>query len=454
MTFVPARTLEDVLKVALPRRRPMRARRSPDPVPSVVLLHLRPRLRPRLPPDRDHQRCSAPRGPTCGIVVRTSAPRWLFERTVRVPFTLIAGAVRHRRRPDRQPAARRSGDDRRGRGVSTRTLRDRAAARGGPAREHDARFVIADAPPLACAAAARPAFRRSCVELHLGLDLRGVSGDELLEAPDLIPAIRDAYRGRTRPGGCRCTAGSRTFRPIVDVPFVARHARHYRGEVRDAARTACRTRRLALSSFGGYGVQRFRSEPTRLLSSYGVVRHRSVSRDGNSPPPRRRLRPRGSGSTARASATRTSSPPWTSSSPSRATGSSRSASRTTPRCSTRRAANSVNTTSWSRRCRGSCAASTSIWTRCSAAAGETRSIASWQRPIHRAARDQRRRGHRVDDRRKSVDSCLLPPWCVYCQLRHPPQVLLSGQLSEPDVAGLARRKSEVHRRLARPADRS
>ena len=57
---------------------------------AVVLLHLRPRLRPRLAPDRNHQR--ARRAPARSRHRRAHVgPRWLFDRTARVPITLVPG---------------------------------------------------------------------------------------------------------------------------------------------------------------------------------------------------------------------------------------------------------------------------------------------------------------------------------------------------------------------------
>ena len=81
MTFVPVKTLEEALAVALPgpRSRPTspRATAGADAAPTSAappgarlgpcelgrLLHLRPRLRPRVAPDRDHQRAGAPARP-------------------------------------------------------------------------------------------------------------------------------------------------------------------------------------------------------------------------------------------------------------------------------------------------------------------------------------------------------------------------------------------------------
>jgi hypothetical protein len=71
--------------------------------------------------------------------------------------------------------------------------------------------------------------------------------------------------------------GFATFETIIDVPFVARHARYDRERVRETLDLPP-DRMLVLSSFGGYGVNGL--DVTRLdcLDDYGVVlTHRTVS---------------------------------------------------------------------------------------------------------------------------------------------------------------------------------
>ena len=116
----------------------------------------------------------ARRRPDVGIFLRTSAARWLLERTLTVPFELDArpcdtGIVQldslHLDAAATIAQAR----------AFYATLDARAAEEAALLRAHGVRFVVADAPPLGCAAAAT---RRHSVggrlELHLGLDLRRV----------------------------------------------------------------------------------------------------------------------------------------------------------------------------------------------------------------------------------------------------------------------------------------
>ena len=90
------------------------------------------------------------------------------------------------------------------------------------------------------------------------------------DAPNLIPAIREAYSTADSAWRLPMHGGFESFRSIVDVPFVARHARHYRAEVRERLRLPADAR-LVLASFGGYGVRDLDPNGLDCLSSYGVV---------------------------------------------------------------------------------------------------------------------------------------------------------------------------------------
>ena len=269
MTFVPVATLEDVLRVGAARPSPAacrparrradrpthagdaaafaRTRRMPARWIRVDLrprrlLHLRPRLRPCLAADRDHQRARARGGPTSAVLLRTSAPRWLFDRTVRAAVRSLDD--RHCDTGVVQIDSLRldaGGDDRAG----ARVLRDARRARGGRGRAccsaHDVRLRGRRR------AAARPARPRRAagvpsvvvVELHLGLDLRGVPRASRARAGADPHDPGGPTSRRTPRGGCRCTAALRPFEhDRATLPFVARHAPHDAG--RDArARSGC-----------------------------------------------------------------------------------------------------------------------------------------------------------------------------------------------------------------------
>ena len=216
------------------------------------------------------------RCPDVAIVVRTSAPRWLFDRTVRVPITLLPGECDtgviqiDSLRLNEQLTIERAD-------AFYRTLAERARQEAVLLATHAARFVVSDAPPLGCAAAAAAGVP-SVVITNFTWDwiYEGYEA-QLAGAPQLLPAIRTAYRQAEAAWRLPMHGGFATFDTIIDVPFIARHARHGRDEVRRTLGLPL-DRPLVLSSFGGYGVSGFDATALDCLASYGVViTHRDES---------------------------------------------------------------------------------------------------------------------------------------------------------------------------------
>ncbi|HEX2452315.1 MAG TPA: hypothetical protein VHI99_01340 [Vicinamibacterales bacterium] len=207
--------------------------------------------------------------PDLQIVLRTSAPAWLFERTVRVPFSLIAGATDtgvvqiDSLRLDEAATVDAAWN-------FHATLRDRAKREAVLLREHDARFVIADAPPLGCAAASLAGLPCVVIANFTWDWIYGAYDASGREASNLVPVIREAYSTADAAWRLPMHGGFASFRSIVDVPFVARHARHSRPEVRERLGLPA-DRPLVLSSFGGYGVRDLDLSALDCLRSYGVV---------------------------------------------------------------------------------------------------------------------------------------------------------------------------------------
>jgi len=207
--------------------------------------------------------------PDLQLILRTSAPAWLFERTVRVPFTLIAGTTDtgviqiDSLRLDETATIDAAWE-------FHATLRDRARTEAVLLREHDARLVIADAPPLGCAAADFAGIPSVVVANFTWDWIYEAYTKSEAQAPDLIPIIREAYSRADAAWRLPMHGGFGSFRSIVDVPFVARHARHYRDEVRERLGLPVHAR-LVLSSFGGYGVRDLDPNDLDCLTSYGVV---------------------------------------------------------------------------------------------------------------------------------------------------------------------------------------
>ena len=251
----------------------------PPPQPLVVavrlLLHLRatasatPSAR-----SRSSMRCSRPPPGRCAIVVRTQRAAVAVQRDrCAAPSTLLPGEtdtgvvqIDSLRLDERATIERAS--------RSTTICPARVATEAALLRAHDARLVIADAPPLACAAAAAAGIP-SVVCANFTWDW--IYRDTANASPrrrSSIGATQRALLARPRPaGGCRCTAASRRSRAIDDVPFVARHAvpTADRDEIRAAARSAARIGRLALVSFGGYGLRDLPLDAARLRRRWQIV---------------------------------------------------------------------------------------------------------------------------------------------------------------------------------------
>jgi len=212
------------------------------------------------------------------VVIRTSAAQWLFDRTVRGAFTYLAGPsdtgivqIDSLQLDARETIAQAAAFYRR----LPRLVEQEVEI----LRAHDARLVVADAPPLACAAA-RAAGVPAVVLSNFTWDwIYEGYVEELGSAPDLIPMIRDAYRGAAEAWRLPLHGGFATFDRIRDVPFIARHAAHERAAVRERLSLPS-DRRLALSSFGGYGVNDFDPYTLDCLDEWTVI----ITGRGETPP--------------------------------------------------------------------------------------------------------------------------------------------------------------------------
>ena len=193
----------------------------------------------------------ARRLPNASVLIRSSAPKRLFERTVKAAYELDPGAadVGVFQIDSLQPDEDATVDHAR---EFYSTFDARAKAEAERLLAQGVRLVIADAPPLGCEAAARAGIP-SVVVSNFTWDWIYAAYPGFAErAPDVIPAIQRAYHKATAAWRLPMHGGFETFGTIRDVPFVARHATHTREETRERLRLPL-NRQLALSSFGGYG---------------------------------------------------------------------------------------------------------------------------------------------------------------------------------------------------------
>jgi L-arabinokinase len=266
----------------------------------------------------------ATRLPGVRIVRRTSAARWLLERTLNPPFTLDdrpcdTGVVQiDSLRLDEAATMAAAAD-------FYSSFDERIAIEARLLRQHGVWLVLSDAPPLACAAAAAAGI--PCIVVAnftwdwiyapyaspgsdpTSMQDRHTSGSELkgretsstlanvtydvtsaLMSPErtaagsdprsvqnrhtsgseLVRRLADAYALAEAAWRLPLHGGFESLATIVDVPFVARHARCDATETR--ARLALPAHgRIALSSFGGYGLDGLELHRLDCLDTWSVV---------------------------------------------------------------------------------------------------------------------------------------------------------------------------------------
>ncbi|MFN8058212.1 MAG: hypothetical protein U0Q12_03545 [Vicinamibacterales bacterium] len=217
--------------------------------------------------------------PALAIHIRTSTPAWIFERTLRAPAILAPGAV------DTgvvQVDSLRL--DARGSLVAAREFHDGLTERAGREaaylREVSARLVVSDVPPLAFVAAERAGVRSAALANFTWDWIYAHYDDHEREAPGLVARIRDAHAHAELAWRLPMHGGFEGFRRIVDVPLVARRARHAPDRVRRLLRLPA-DRTLVLVSFGGYGVSwqpglQLRSREFGLVLTVGAHDHREA----------------------------------------------------------------------------------------------------------------------------------------------------------------------------------
>ncbi|HET7697420.1 MAG TPA: hypothetical protein VFK57_17020 [Vicinamibacterales bacterium] len=223
----------------------------------------------------------AARRPDARVLVRSTAARWLLERTIAARFDLI---------PDPTDTGVIQIDSLRLDAAATiaaarefyLTLEARADAEARLLRARRVDLVISDAPPLACAAAARADLPAVVVSNFTWDWIYEGYREHLAAAPDLIPTLRAAYRHAAAAWRLPLHGGFETFagasrpdtsaaRGLTDVPFVARHSSKAPAETRARLKLPP-DKRLALPSFGGYGLPGLDLDSVSLPEGWEIVR--------------------------------------------------------------------------------------------------------------------------------------------------------------------------------------
>jgi hypothetical protein len=206
--------------------------------------------------------------PDLPVAVRTSAPRWLFDLTLTRdvdfhPRECDTGIVQiDSLSLDEAATVRRALE-------FHSNLEQRAAEEAAWLRAHGARLVVADIPPLACAAA-----RAAGLPV---IALGNFTWDWIYDGyrawmppgADLVERLGGIYAGAQLGLRLPMHGGFETFATVTDLPFVARRSRR---EPEDTRRHfGLPGGPLVLLSFGGYGLHRIDLQAVAHLRDYTIV---------------------------------------------------------------------------------------------------------------------------------------------------------------------------------------
>lgn len=204
----------------------------------------------------------------------THASRWLLDRTLRVPVTIVeqavdTGAIQRDSLALDIPATLEAA-------ARFEALADEAAVSlASEFRTRGVAVVVSDAPPMPCTAA-RLAGVPAVVLANFTWDW--IYADFTADHPgfDTLPSQLGArYADADAAWRLPMHGGFETFRTVLDFPWIARRSRRDRDEVRQRI-GATDGRPLVLISFGGYGVANMtlahhEGAPYRLVLSAGAA---------------------------------------------------------------------------------------------------------------------------------------------------------------------------------------
>lgn len=210
----------------------------------------------------------AARRPDWSIVVRTAASPSLLERSLRVPYTLLPGPC------DSGVVQRDSvtNDDE----ATTReaiafysTMDARVEAECAVLAAHDVSVIVGDIPPLAFEVAARLGVPSVAIA-NFTWDWIYEWHDGIRNAPGVIERIRFGYRQATIALRLPFSPELDVFPRVEALPLIARIPRASRASTREALGID-QSRKIALLSFGGYGLQRLDVAGLDCLDDWTVL---------------------------------------------------------------------------------------------------------------------------------------------------------------------------------------
>jgi L-arabinokinase len=206
--------------------------------------------------------------PETRIGVRTAAPRWLFDLTVKgkVAFSTLecdTGVVQiDALTLDEADSIRRAA-------AFHSDLVTRAASETRVLRELGAGLIVGDIPPLAFAVGASAGIPSIGIG-NFTWDWVYADYPRVRLAPSLLPAIRGAYAKASMALRLPMSGGFDSFSNVKDIPFVARHASRSREEVCKLLKIPA-DKPIVLASFGGYGLPGLDTDVLSKFRKYTVV---------------------------------------------------------------------------------------------------------------------------------------------------------------------------------------
>jgi hypothetical protein len=206
--------------------------------------------------------------PETRVGVRTSAPRWLFDLTVKGKVTYSTlecdtGVVQI------DALALDEADSIRRASAFHSDLVTRAASETRALRELGAGLIVGDIPPLAFAVGASAGIASVALG-NFTWDWVYADYPRVRLAPSLLPAIRGAYAKASMGLRLPMSGGFENISNIKDIPFIARHAGKTREEVCKALKLPA-DKPIVLASFGGYGLPSLETEALGKFKKYTVV---------------------------------------------------------------------------------------------------------------------------------------------------------------------------------------
>jgi L-arabinokinase len=211
--------------------------------------------------------------PEARVGVRTSAPRWLFDLTVKGKVTYSTlesdtGIVQiDALTLDEADTIRRAA-------AFHSDMVTRAASETRVLRELGAGLIVADIPPLAFAVGASAGIP----SIGLGnftWDWIYADYPRVRLAPSLLPTIRGAYAKASMALRLPMSGGFESFSNVKDIPFIARHASLAREDVCKRLKIPV-DKPIVLVSFGGVGLQGLETDTLGRFKKYTVVTVASV----------------------------------------------------------------------------------------------------------------------------------------------------------------------------------